>query len=191
MSSEPVFCRIYNTATRENPITFSGTLVTVDVDVDVLCSTAVDCTLILVAVAVVADSVWVGVDVVVDDLLDSESSYRIPFKVASERTARTGVGSVSERDGVESSINCTDRRVLLVLSLVTSLKATSSFSVVQETLLMLKRAMIVTESRVILNFSLDSSNRIGSELPIVAFDPLFTRAVVQLLSPAILHCEPV
>jgi hypothetical protein len=34
VSSEPVFCRMYNTATRENPTTSSGKLVPVDVDVE-------------------------------------------------------------------------------------------------------------------------------------------------------------
>lgn len=132
-----------------------------------------------------------GVDVVVLDLLDSESSYRIPFIVAIERTAKAGVGSVVEADGIESAIDCTDRRVLLVLSFVTSLKATRAFSVLQEMSFMLKRAMIVTESRVMSNFAFVSSNIEGSELPMVAFDPLLIRAVVQLLSPAILHFEPV
>lgn len=145
----------------------------------------------MVAEAVVAVSVCVGVDVVVLDLLDAESSYRIPFIVASERTANTSVGSVVETDGTESAIDCTDRRVLLVLSFVTSLKATRAFSVLQEMSLMLKIAMMVTESRVMSNFALDSSNRVGSELPMVAFDPLRIREVVQLLSPAILHFEPV
>ena len=86
-----------------------------------------------------------------------------------------------------------ERRVVPLL-LARSSKATSAFSVLQELLFKLKIAMIVTESSLTPNFCSDSPNKVGSELPIVAFlwtVPLSTSAEVQLLSPAVVQREPV
>lgn len=73
---------------------------------------------------------------------------------------------------------------------LTSLNATSAFSILQETLFLLNSAMIVIESSLIPNFECDSWNRRGSELPIVAFLAMVlfsTSEVTQLLSPAMVH----
>lgn len=100
----------------------------------------------------------------------------MPFCVAVARAAiacAVTVGTI-EREEMSSSAkgrsrgNTTERRVLLLLR-STSLNATIEFSVVQETLLKLKRAKIVTGSRPIPNLLWASSSKLGRELPIVAF----------------------
>lgn len=59
---------------------------------------------------------------------------------------------------------------------------------------MLNSAMIVTGSRVMSNLVFDWSKIVGKELPIVAFllmVPLSTFELIQLLSPEVVHAEPV
>jgi hypothetical protein len=173
------------------------------VEVETWVSADVTWKLIFVAEALVADSIRVGIDVAVADLLGPRSSYKIPFIVASERAATTAVvGSTLVTDGealgftlssdvIVSANSGGDRRDLLVSLVLTSLKDTNAFSVLQETLFILKIAMIVTGSRTMLNLFSDSSNKMGSALPMVAFDSFLIKAVVQLSSPAIVHREPV
>jgi hypothetical protein len=108
-----------------------------------------------------------------------------------ESSADDGAAS-SSADSGRSTGRETARRVLLLL--VGTSNVTSAFSVLQETLFMLNNAMMVTESRVILNLLDDALNTFGRPLPIVAFlliVPFSTSEVTQLLSPDTVHCEPV
>lgn len=80
-----------------------------------------------------------------DSAVGEESSKTIPFTVATVSRA------ASVCDGRSSSCKGKNRRALLETE--TSLIDTSSFCAVHVTLLLLKRAMIVTGSRRTLNVS--------------------------------------
>ena len=128
------------------------------------------------------DAVLISVAVGKDSAVGEESSKTIPFIVATVSRA------ASVCDGRSS--NCIGRSRRALLETEISLIDTSSFCVVHETLFLLKRAIMVTGSRRILNVSWESWNNCGKSLPIVAvFDvePPSISVVVQLLSPALVH----
>lgn len=145
--------------------------------------------------------VWDAVEKVIWDTVSvgAEVSKIMPFRVpagaraASVRVCTFNVVGVGGLGCSSSDASGSARRPLLE-PVLTSLKATRAFSVVQETLFWLNKAMIVTGSKGTPKLLCALLNKRGRSLPMVAFldeEPLLISVVVQLESPESMHCEPV